>query len=338
MKTYNLTDFDAVLAISRRGSFRAAALDLAMSTSALSNAVAKLEETLGVRLFNRTTRSVALTEAGRRFVDQMTPALKDIHRALDTVRSQQQTPSGTLRINTFPTAGREILSPLVIEFLRRFPEVHIDVVTEGKLVDIVADGFDFGVRSRNLVPTDMIAIPVGPPRRYAVVASPSYLEKRGRPAAPPDLLAHSCVRARLPNGALFRWQFEAEGQSVQVDVDGPLTLDEASLARMAVMLPHIGRQPMESGIASGHSFTARIEAATQFGEADRAQALFQQGLGLAQHILHRFIDHLLDGAIRVRLLVANHEQPRSTNRAVDIEQRQLLEIARYAPAAAMPLF
>jgi len=235
MKSYNLTDFDAVLAISRRGSFRAAALDLAMSTSALSNAIAKLEETLGVRLFNRTTRSVALTEAGRRFVDQMTPALKDIHHALDTVRSQQQTPSGTLRINTFPTAGREILSPLVIEFLRRFPEVHIDVVTEGKLVDIVADGFDFGVRSRNLVPTDMIAIPVGPPRRYAVVASPSYLEKRGRPAAPPDLLAHSCVRARLPNGALFRWQFEAEGQLVQVDVDGPLTLDEASLARMAVL-------------------------------------------------------------------------------------------------------
>ncbi|MFT5330613.1 MAG: DNA-binding transcriptional LysR family regulator [Parasphingorhabdus sp.] len=235
MKIYNLTDFDAVLAISRKGSFRAAALDLGMSTSALSNAIAKLEGTLGVRLFNRTTRSVALTEAGRRFVDQVTPALKDIHQALDTVRSQQETPSGILRINTFATAGREILSPLVIEFLRRFPEVHIDVVTEGKLVDIVADRFDFGIRSKNLVPTDMIAIPLGPPRRYAVVASPDYLEKRDLPRAPPDLLTHPCVRTRLPNGALFRWQFASEGQSVQVDIDGPITLDEASLARMAVI-------------------------------------------------------------------------------------------------------
>lgn len=206
-----------------------------MSTSALSNAIAKLEAQLGVRLFNRTTRSVSLTEAGRRFVDQVTPALKDIHQALDTVRSQQETPSGTLRINTFATAGREILAPLVLEFLRRFPEVRIDLVTEGNLVDIVADGFDFGVRSQNLVPTDMIAIPIGPARHYAVVASPSYLAQCDLPRVPADLLAHSCIRTRLPNGAIFRWQFEAEGQPVQVDVDGPITLDEASLARLAVL-------------------------------------------------------------------------------------------------------
>ncbi|MDZ5696091.1 LysR family transcriptional regulator [Chelativorans sp. M5D2P16] len=235
MRNYNLTDFDAVLAISRRGSFRAAALDLGMSTSALSNAIAKLEGQLGVRLFNRTTRSVSLTAAGRKFVDQMTPALKDIHQALDTVRSQQETPTGRLRINTFATAGREIIAPLVIEFLRRFPEVHVDLVTEGNLVDIVAEGFDFGVRSKHLVPTDMIAIPLGSARRYAVVAAPSYFADRDRPRVPSDLLAHACIRTRLPNGAIFRWQFEAEGQPVQVDVDGPITLDEASLARIAVL-------------------------------------------------------------------------------------------------------
>lgn len=235
MKNYSLSDFDAVLAITRRGSFRAAALDLGMSTSALSNAIAKLEGQLGVRLFNRTTRSVSLTDAGRRFVDQVTPALKDIHHALDTARSQQETPSGTLRINTFATAGREILSPLVLEFLRRFPQVQIDLVTEGNLVDIVADGFDFGVRSENLVPSDMIAIPLGPARRYAVVGSSSYFAGRERPVVPSDLLQHACIRTRLPNGAMFRWQFEAEGQPVQVDVDGPITLDEASLARMAVL-------------------------------------------------------------------------------------------------------
>lgn len=235
MKTYKLTDFDAVLAISRRGSFRAAALDLGMSTSALSNAIAKLEGQLGVRLFNRTTRSVSLTEAGHRFVDQVSPAVRDIHQALDTVRSQQETPSGTLRINTFATAAQEILSPLVLEFLRRFPKVQIDLVTEGNLVDIVADGFDFGVRSQHLVPSDMIAIPLGPPRRHAVVAAPSYLENREVPRVPSDLKAHPCIRVRLPNGALFRWQFESDGQPVQVDVDGPITLDEASLARTAVL-------------------------------------------------------------------------------------------------------
>ena len=235
MAIYKLTDFDAVLAISRRGSFRAAALDLGMSTSALSNAIAKLEEHLGVRLFNRTTRSVSLTGAGRRFVDQVSPALRDIHQALDTVRAQQETPSGALRINTFATAGREILAPLVLEFLRRFPEVRVDVVTEGSLVDIVADGFDFGVRSQPLVPSDMIAIPIGPARRYAVVGSPAYFASRETPRVPSDLLSHACIRTRLPNGGMFRWQFESEGEPVQVDVDGPLTLDEASLARIAAL-------------------------------------------------------------------------------------------------------
>ncbi|KZY47785.1 LysR family transcriptional regulator, partial [Roseovarius sp. HI0049] len=221
--------------MSRRGSFRAAALDLGMSTSALSNAIAKLEGQLGIRLFNRTTRSVSLTEAGHRFVDQVSPALRDIHHALDTARSQQETPSGTLRINTFATAAQEILSPLILEFLRRFPKVQIDVVTEGNLVDIVADGFDFGVRSQHLVPTDMIAIPLGPARRHAVVAAPSYLQNREVPRTPSDLKAHPCIRVRLPNGALFRWQFESDGQPVHVDVDGPITLDEASLARIAVL-------------------------------------------------------------------------------------------------------
>ncbi|NVK20696.1 MAG: LysR family transcriptional regulator [Methylocystaceae bacterium] len=235
MAIYKLADFEAVLAIARRGSFRAAAVDVGMSTSALSSAVSKLEEHLRVRLFNRTTRSVSLTSAGQRFVDEVSPALKDIHSALDTVRSQQETPTGTLRINTFATAGREILAPLILECLRRFPGVQIDLVTEGNLVDIVANGFDFGVRSRNLVPSDMIAIPLGPARRYAVVATPAYFEGRELPKVPSDLLAHACIRTRLPNGALFRWQFEAEGQPVQVDVDGQITLDEASLARMAVL-------------------------------------------------------------------------------------------------------
>ena len=230
-----LIDLDAVLAIARRASFRAAALDLGLSTTALSNAVAKLEASLGVRLFNRTTRSVSLTDAGRAFIDRVGPAMEDIHGAMDAVRSLQATPSGMLRINAFATAAREILSPLVLEFLRRFPLVHVDLVTEGRLVDIVAKGFDLGVRVAELVPSDMIAVSLGRPQRYAVVGSPAYFAQHDRPIVPPDLLDHRCVRVRLPDGALYRWQFEKGGRTAQIDVGGPITLDEAGLARTAVL-------------------------------------------------------------------------------------------------------
>lgn len=230
-----LNDLDAVIAIARRASFRVAALDLGMSTTALSNAVGKLEASLGVRLFNRTTRSVSLTDAGRVFVEQIGPALQDIHGAMETVRSQQATPSGTLRINAFATAAREILSPLVLEFLRRYPQVHVDLVTEGRLVDIVAEGFDLGVRVADLVPSDMIAVSLGRPQRFAVVGSAAYFETHDRPRVPPDLLNHPCIRVRLPNGVLYRWQFEKRGRTAQIDVSGPITLDEASLARIAVL-------------------------------------------------------------------------------------------------------
>lgn len=256
MRRAELNDLDAVIAIARRGSFRAAALDLGMSTTALSNAIGKLEAGLGVRLFNRTTRSVSLTDAGRVFVEQVGPALQDVHGALEAVRSQQTIPSGTLRVNAFATAAREILSPLVLEFLRRHPQVHVDLVTEGRLVDIVADGFDFGVRVTDLVPSDMIAISLGRPQRYAVVGSPAYFRKHGRPRVPPDLLDHPCIRVRLPNGALFRWQFEKDGQPAQINVDGPVTLDEASLARIAALegigLGFFMEQDVIADLAAGH--------------------------------------------------------------------------------------
>lgn len=235
MKRHALIELDAVLAIARRGSFRGAALDLEMSTTALSNAVAKLERQLGVRLFNRTTRSVSLTDAGRDFVQRVGPALQDIHDAMNAARSQQEIPSGTLRINAFATAAREILSPLILKFLKLYPQVHIDLVTEGRLVDVVAEGFDFGVRSRDLVPSDMIAVPLGPARRNVVVGSPAYFRTHGKPLVPPDLLHHACLRIRLPNGASYRWQFEKNGQPAQIDVAGPITLDEASLSRIAVL-------------------------------------------------------------------------------------------------------
>lgn len=230
----SLSDLEAVLAIARRGSFRQAALDLGISPTALSSAIGKLEARLGVRLFNRTTRSVALSDAGRGFVEAIGPALAEIQAAMAELRARQESPTGTLRINAFPEAA-EIMAPLVLAFLRRYPDVHIDLVTDGRLVDIVAEGFDLGLRARNLVPGDMIAVPVGPPRRHAVVCTPAYFERHPVPLTPTDLLTHRCIRVRLPNGALLRWPFEKSGESLQLDVTGPLTLDEVHLARTAVL-------------------------------------------------------------------------------------------------------
>lgn len=256
MDRADLNDLGAVIAIARRGTFRAAAVDLGMSTTALSHAVGKLEASLGVRLFNRTTRSVALTEAGKLFVEQVAPALQDIHGALDAVRSHRETPSGTIRINAAPVAARAILSPLVIAFIRRYPDMNVDLVTEGRLIDVVAEGFDLGVRVAGLVPTDMIAVPLGHPQRYAIVGSADYFARHARPRVPPDLYEHRCIRVRLPDGALFRWRLEKDGEIVQVDVQGPLILDEASLARTAV-LENIGigcfmEQSVLADIESGH--------------------------------------------------------------------------------------
>jgi DNA-binding transcriptional LysR family regulator len=228
-----LADLDAVLSIARCGSFRAAALELGMSTTALSNAIAKLEQRLGIRLFNRTTRSVSLTDAGKTFVERVGPAMTDIHDAMLAAQSQQETPMGTLRINAFASAAREVMAPLILTFLRRYPQVHIDLVTEGRLVDIVAAGFDMGLRPADLVPSDMIAVSLGLPRRNAVVASPDFLRTHGRPIVPADLYRFRCIRARLPNNALFRWRFEKEGSAVHIDVQGSITLDEPSLVRIA---------------------------------------------------------------------------------------------------------
>lgn len=235
MSRIALNDLEAVLAVARRGSFRAAAIDLGISTTALSHTIAKFESELGVRLFNRTTRSVALTDAGRLFIERVSPPLTEVNDALEAVRSRRQTPSGILRINAPPFAARQLLSPLILEFLHRYPRMHVDLVTEGKLVDIVAEGFDLGVRVASLIPNDMIAVSLGQAQRYAVVASPAYLTRHTPPVVPTDLLNHSCIRVRLPDGALYRWHLEKQGEVAQIDVNGPLTLDEASLARAAVL-------------------------------------------------------------------------------------------------------
>ncbi len=229
MKRAGLFELNAVTAVASHRSFRAAAVELGISPSALSHAIAALEQRMGIRLFNRTTRSVALSEAGERFLARVRPALREIAAAMDDVNAFRDKPAGTLRINTSEGAAQQILTPIVLAFLTRYPDMQVDLATEGRLVDIVAEGFDAGIRLAEAVPRDMIAVPCGPQQRFAVVGSPRYFATRPRPIVPGDLIAHRCIRRRFSSGALFRWEFERRGESLAVDVSGPLTLDNHNL-------------------------------------------------------------------------------------------------------------
>ena len=234
MHRSGLTELEAVLAVARHGSFRAAAVQLGMSTSALSHAVAALEARIGVRLFNRTTRSVALSEAGARFAAEIAPALSQIAAAMDAAQDLRQQPRGTLRLNMHSGAAR-MLGPMLHEYLRRYPQMQLDVVTEGRLIDIVAAGFDAGVRLLEQVPRDMVAVPIGGALSMAVVGSPAYFAGHTPPVNPTELPEHDCIRMRFSSGALYRWEFQRNAEVLNQDVTGPLTLDDMWAIRAAAL-------------------------------------------------------------------------------------------------------
>ena len=235
MLTPGFSELNAASAIAARKSFRAAAHDLGISSSALSHAIAALESRLGVRLFNRTTRSVSLTPAGEQFLARVNPAMREIANAMHEVNEQRSTPAGLIRINTSEGAGEQILAPIVTGFLRRYSDVQLEIVTEAGLIDIVADGFDAGVRLAELVPRDMISIPIGKTQRHVVVGAPSYLAKRKEPRSPSDLKEHDCIRYRLHSGSIYRWEFQRRGQDLNLDIAGPLTLDSDRLVLRAAL-------------------------------------------------------------------------------------------------------
>ncbi len=231
----SLAELEAVAAVARAGGFRAAARELGASSSALSHAIAALEERLGVRLFNRTTRSVALSEAGEHFVGEIAPALAAIDGALDAVGARSSEPNGVLRLNMTAQTAHLILAPILLAYHRRYPRVGIEITTDNALIDIVAQGYDAGIRPTQAVPPDMIAVPIVPSVRSVVVGAPSYFKAHSKPRTPADLLQHQCIRARLPSGRIWRWDFERAGETVLVDVQGALLLDDGPLMREAAL-------------------------------------------------------------------------------------------------------
>jgi len=224
-----LSDLTAFSAIVAHRSFRKAADELELSPSTLSHMMRTLEANMGVRLLHRTTRSVSTTEAGAHLVARLQPVLRDLDLALGEVDAFRKRPSGTLRINTNETAARLLLRTVVPTFLARHPEMSLDLVTEGRLVDVVAEGFDAGNRLGEAVPQDMIAVRFGGKTRFVAVASSDYLADRAAPQTPDDLKHHACIRVRLPSGKPYRWEFAKHGQELTVDVPGALTLDHTEL-------------------------------------------------------------------------------------------------------------
>ena len=230
-----LMELNAVAALAVHRNFRAAAQELNMSPSALSRAIAAAEARMGVRLFHRTTRSVSLSEAGEQFLARIRPALREISEAMDAANAFRDTPAGTLRLNAAEGAARQIMQSIVLEYLRRYPDMNVDLVADGHFVDIVAEGFDAGIRFAEAVPQDMIALPIAGEQSMAVIGSPQYLQGRSLPLTPADLLAHECIRTRLPSGKPYRWEFARHGQEMALDVRGRLTLDSYTLAIEAAL-------------------------------------------------------------------------------------------------------
>ncbi|ARP82831.1 LysR family transcriptional regulator [Bordetella genomosp. 8] len=225
----SLTELTAFAAIVRHASFRAAADELGMSASTLSHMMRALEQRLALRLFHRTTRSVAPTEAGARFFRNLSPILAELDQALADVGTLSEQPTGSVRINAAEPAARILMERIVPTFLQRYPGIHVDLVVEGRLVDIVAEGFDAGVRLGESLPRDMVAVPFGGDGRLVCVAAPAYLRRAGTPRTPDELARHPCIRFRLPSGKMYRWEFKRHGQELKFDADGPITLDSMDL-------------------------------------------------------------------------------------------------------------
>lgn len=231
----NLDDVRVFSSVARAGGFREASRVSGTSASSASEAVRRLEAEVGVRLLNRTTRTVAPTEAGGRLLARLRPALDEIEAALDVVKSSRDQPAGTVRLNVPTIAARLVLPKLVPAFLAAYPDIRVEVTANDELVDVLAAGCDAGIRYQETLEKDMIAVPIGPRAQcYGLVASPAYLERHGRPRHPRRLLDHACLRLRFASGALVPWEFARDGETLEVDPSGPLVATLGNAADVLV--------------------------------------------------------------------------------------------------------
>ena len=235
MNRIQLSQLAVLAAVAESRSFRKAADELGIAPSAVSHAITALEASLGVRLLARTTRSVAPTQEGRTLLDTLSPALADIEAVLEGLAERKGTPAGPLRVTMPMLAAEDLIVPRLGAFLGAYPQIELDVVTNDRFEDIVAEGFDAGLRLGEHLEADMIAVRASGLQRGVIVASPAYLAAHGRPEAPGDLIRHRCIRRRFSSGRIYRWELEKAGKALAVDVSGPLILPDQRLMRKAAI-------------------------------------------------------------------------------------------------------
>src|SRR5579864_6378029 len=235
MRGNHFAELSAFVAVAEHASFTNAARRLGVSTATLSQTVRALEERLGVRLLNRTTRSVAPTEAGERLLTDLRPLLDGFDAAIESVNAFRDKPAGRLRLTVPPPVAKLVLAPVLARFLAQYPEITVEMSVESGLTDIVADRFDAGFRRGDLIARDMIAVRATNDMRLVAVASPGYLARHGRPHAPADLRAHNCIRLRLPGGEFIPWQFVVDGKTVEYDVEGSVIVNDADMMVSAAL-------------------------------------------------------------------------------------------------------
>ncbi|SDR25087.1 transcriptional regulator, LysR family [Rhizobiales bacterium GAS191] len=256
----DLADLNAFLAVADRLSFRAAAARLGVTPSALSHSMRQLEERLGLRLLNRTTRSVAPTDAGLRLLERLRPAIGEISDALEDLNQERQRPFGRLRIHATAIAVAAVIAPVWGRFLSTYPEVQLELLVDEAPIDIVAKGFDAGIALRQRVAADMTAVRVTGPMKVAVVGAPAYFVRRRRPRTPDDLARHSCVQYRLvADGPVFDWLFERNGKLRRISVDGRVTVNN----------PHLAVRAAVDGLAIAYTIEASAEPFLRSGQLVR---------------------------------------------------------------------
>jgi len=255
MRKFSPSDLLPFLAVARHGNFRRAADALGYTPSALSHSLKALEERLELRLFNRTTRSVALTEAGEKLLARVGPAFQDIDDALDELNAVRDAPMGRLRINVSRASARMVLMPLLGGFLRTHPYIQAEVSVDNALVDMVSEGFDAGIRFGEVLAQDMIAVPIGTRQRSAVVATPAFFEVHAKPTAPDQLRGLPCIGLRFATGKAYAWEFAKGGIDLSVEVNGPLVLDDQDMmldaALSSIGLAYTFEQQVAAHLADG---------------------------------------------------------------------------------------
>lgn len=255
----DLDGIPAFLLVAERRSFRAAAAELGVSASALSQTIKTLEARLGIALFHRTTRSVGLTEAGERFLERAGPAMAGFREALDAARSLSERPSGLLRINASRGVIASLVGPVLPSFLAAYPDVEVEVYADDGFVDIVEQGFDAGFRLGESLQADMVALRVSPPFRFAIAGSPDYFRRRGRPCTPEDLKHHACIRFRqMRSNGIYRWELEKDGHGFEIAVRGPLIVNDTAVM-IAATLDGIGLSYVAEPLVEEMARDGRVE-------------------------------------------------------------------------------